>query len=78
MAIIYISRNPQTIALAKTLGTRTAVGSFGDDLFEAEGECDPCGFTGSMFFSSVDAETAVAECPSCGWGVRKYTGADAA
>jgi hypothetical protein len=30
-----------------------------------------------MLFSAIDPETAVADCPSCGWGVRTYTGADA-
>jgi Zn finger protein HypA/HybF involved in hydrogenase expression len=74
---IYISRNPQTVLLAATVGARTAVGSFGRDLFEAEGECRDCGHVGDMYFSEIDAETAVAECPKCGWGVRKYTGPDA-
>lgn len=74
MATIYISRDIRSIAAAQAMAVRGAV-SFDDPAaFEAEGECDPCGFSGEMLFSEIDSETAVADCPSCGWGVRKYIG----
>jgi hypothetical protein len=77
MATIYISRDIHTLAAADAMAVRGAVSFSDPDAFEAEGECLACGSVRQMTFSAIDCETAVADCPSCGWGVRKYTGPDA-
>lgn len=61
---------------AEMLKARTSVGVTVTEVIEDEAECETCEFYGLMEFVPEGTETAVAECPSCGDRVEKYTGPD--